>query len=62
MLDGSLEQYFPIWDAGFAPMGTPHGHAPDGSGGTAAQPVFHDLWATMTMGWASGEGMFGDAD
>ncbi|GJN81286.1 hypothetical protein PLIIFM63780_004819 [Purpureocillium lilacinum] len=62
MLDGSLEQYFPIWDAGFAPMGTPHGHAPDGSGGTSAQPVFHDLWATMTMGWASGEGMFGDAD
>ncbi|KAJ6444071.1 High-affinity nicotinic acid transporter [Purpureocillium lavendulum] len=66
MLDGSLEQYFPLWDAGFAPMGAPHGHAvaADGSsGGTAVdQPVFHDLWATMTMGWAEGGSMFGDMD
>ncbi|UNI24309.1 hypothetical protein JDV02_010064 [Purpureocillium takamizusanense] len=60
MLDGSLEQYFPIWDAGFAPMGMP---PPGGSvGGMVAQPVFHDLWATMTMGWANDDAMFGGAE
>lgn len=57
MLDGSLEQYFPFWDAGIGvnspgqAMGQVMGQV-TGQSGTAAQPVFHDLWATMTMSWA----------
>lgn len=53
MLDGSLDEFFPIWDAGLT-----GGMAPFAVGGgsqaaaVTARPVFHDLWATMTMGWA----------
>lgn len=53
MLDGSLEQYFPVWDAGFGSH-TNSGlssRAPEGQ----PQTMFHDLWATMTMGWANDE-------
>jgi hypothetical protein len=57
MLDGSVDQYLPLWDPTFPAMDTAVGPTPpDVSGGTTAsklqQPVFHDLWATMTMGWA----------
>ena len=62
MLDGSLDSFLPVWDASFAgtlpPVSLSGGG--DGSGGGEAvstRPVFHDLWATMTMGWANeGEG------
>ena len=57
MLDGSVDQYLPLWDPAFPAMDTAVGPTPPGvsSGATASklqQPVFHDLWATMTMGWA----------
>ncbi|CAH0039368.1 unnamed protein product [Clonostachys solani] len=63
MLDGSLEQYLPLWDVDLTAM--PHPMPPMGNnaGSTSAatgapmnpgrQAIFHDLWATMTMGWAN---------
>lgn len=53
MLDGSLEQYFPVWDAGFGSHSNSglSSRAPEGQ----PQTMFHDLWATMTMGWANDE-------
>lgn len=50
MIDGSLEQYYPIWDADYGMNAMPQPTAPSAA---AAQPVFYDLWATMTMGWAN---------
>lgn len=62
MLDGSLDQYIQDWDERFLDttgFGTPiqGGSGWDtGSGdatGTNSQTLtFHDLWATMTMGWS----------
>lgn len=71
MLDGSLDQYIQDWDERFFdPMGllsTPQGTSglETGSGesmyGMGLQPrPFHDLWATMTMGWS--QDGFGDVD
>lgn len=53
MIDGSLDQYLPVWDAGFTTHPSPGipSRAPDGS----SQTMFHDLWATMTMSWAADE-------
>lgn len=61
MFDGSLDKYILAWDNTFttnfadpphgtnAPYGTRTGTGFESEG---AQPViFHDLWATMTMGW-----------
>ncbi|CAM1502173.1 Fc.00g041570.m01.CDS01 [Cosmosporella sp. VM-42] len=64
MLDGSLEQYFPVWDAGFGTNPTPFGTNPTSETpprGPDGQPqmMFHDVWATMTMGWAH-EGPMGE--
>lgn len=97
MMDGSMAQYVPMWDAPFpditaAAMAAPpapgasslssSSTAPSvpasasgsgtfsssSSGATSNLPpgdMYHDLWATMTMGWAA-EGMdeidFGDVD
>jgi hypothetical protein len=63
MLDGSLEQYFPLWAGGLpsAPDSEEMQGLSSSSPGMAAgnQPlVFHDLWATMTMGWADQEPSF----
>lgn len=58
MLDGSLEHFFPIWDPSLPDTNlTPMPPPPPVSGhsSTAPRPVFHDLWATMTMGWANEE-------
>lgn len=62
MLDGSMDQYIQDWDARiFDPTGyvDPTQGAfgwetgSEGATATGAQPlVFHDLWATMTMGWS----------
>lgn len=49
ILDASFEQYFPLWDDTF---GTTKSMPSKSSGG---RPVFHDLWATMTMGWSNTE-------
>ncbi|TQN73413.1 hypothetical protein CSHISOI_02078 [Colletotrichum shisoi] len=53
MFDGSLDAYFPIWDQN----GT-HGLVPPMPDGTLTmangQPLYADLWATMTMGWPDG--------
>ncbi|KAI0138080.1 hypothetical protein F4776DRAFT_77006 [Hypoxylon sp. NC0597] len=85
MLDGSLDQYIPLWEGQQGNMnftGSPHTASsqsgsgsgnyllgaptnsmlPSGAGsGTAtgyAKPaMFHDLWATMTMGWATDMGV-----
>ncbi|KAF9871518.1 zn 2cys6 transcription factor [Colletotrichum karsti] len=58
MFDGSLDQYFPVWDQSLNPSG-PHGLAasqmPSGAVTMVnGQPVYHDLWATMEMGWPDG--------
>jgi hypothetical protein len=56
MLDGSLDSYLPVWDASFAPAPTPPPASLSGGGeAVSTRPVFHDLWATMTMGWANEE-------
>jgi hypothetical protein len=63
MLDKRLEEYFPLWDEALrnAYSGN-HGDAQMlDMGGTGlslgeemgVQPVYHDLWATMTMSWAT---------
>lgn len=49
MIDGSLEQYFPLWDAS---LNTPSTETGDER---KKQPVFHDLWATVTMSWANND-------
>lgn len=52
MIDGSLSEYVPVWDADFSvPAAAPH--PVGGSQGHGGQPMFQDLWATMTMGWPS---------
>ncbi|KAL0937637.1 zn 2cys6 transcription factor [Colletotrichum truncatum] len=57
MIDGSLEQYFPVWDQSLNRTG-PHGLVPTMPTGATTmvngQPVYHDLWATMTMSWPDG--------
>ncbi|KND88016.1 hypothetical protein TOPH_07283 [Tolypocladium ophioglossoides CBS 100239] len=60
MLDGSLEQYYPLWDAAFGSTAMPQPLV--GPSETTSQPVFHDLWATMTMGWANESGMLGEEE
>lgn len=59
MLDGSVQQYMPLWDADISAVSTvpPPGHPPV----QGAQPAFNDLWATMTLGW-TGEGAFYSVD
>lgn len=70
MFDGSLDEYIQSWDDTFlnttnlatlpfepSGIGSGMGNAFESPG---AQPLFHDLWATMTMGWSQ-EG-FGDMD
>ncbi|OAA45053.1 hypothetical protein NOR_03807 [Metarhizium rileyi] len=52
MFDGSMEPYYPVWDAA---LSTPFTEGL--SEGSDGQPVFHDLWTTMTMGWAHHHGL-----
>lgn len=51
MLDGSLDQYISTWSGC---IDDPNAGAllPQEAQASGQQPVFHDLWATMTMGWA----------
>jgi hypothetical protein len=49
MFDHSMEPYIAAWDTGFD-VGT--ATPPPIRRMEDQQPVFHDLWATMTMGWA----------
>ncbi|KAF4465284.1 hypothetical protein FALBO_7874 [Fusarium albosuccineum] len=48
MFDRSMEQYISAWDTGFDMSSVMPSHGQEGQ-----QPVFHDLWATMTMSWAN---------
>lgn len=48
MLDGSMDAYFPDWDPDYGSALKVGSHA-----SLSSEPIFHDLWATMTMGWAS---------
>lgn len=52
MLDGSLDQYFPAWDAGFVTPAT-FGSTMPPDGGLEEQGVFQDLWTTMTQTWVN---------
>ena len=60
MLDGSLDPYLELWDENFVNTKLPSSiGSPPGATGTneAVQPgEYHDLWATMTLGWTR-EGM-----
>lgn len=60
MLDGSLDPYIQLWDEDFINTKLPSTvGSVSGAGGSneASQPaVYHDLWATMTLGWTR-EGM-----
>jgi hypothetical protein len=51
MLDGSMQQHFPDWAADLAPGDI--NVSMDATGPAPRVPVYHDLWATMTMGWAA---------
>lgn len=53
MFDPSLDQYLPMWDAGFG-MSSSSSMPPRAKEGQS-QVMFHDLWATMTMSWATDE-------
>ncbi|KAF4980797.1 hypothetical protein FZEAL_3274 [Fusarium zealandicum] len=48
MFDRSMEQYITAWDTGYDVSSAMPSQSQEGQ-----QPVFHDLWATMTMGWAN---------
>jgi hypothetical protein len=48
MLDGSMESYFPVWDAELNPPSMMEAVLETAEG----QPVYQDLWTSMTMGWA----------
>jgi hypothetical protein len=63
MLDPAMEQYFPLWDPSLAiPNSSSAGTSVTTTSDTARdvpmlpvggeQPVYHDLWSTMTVGWA----------
>lgn len=70
MFDGSLDTYIETWDDSFldpssltnATLMDPGLSAVPGTSSTSnTQPmVYHDLWATMTMGW--GQDNFGNMD
>ncbi|RSL43954.1 hypothetical protein CEP53_011451 [Fusarium sp. AF-6] len=65
MFDRSMEPYISAWDTGFdmnsvMPPPLPQ-HQQQGQQDEQQQPVFHDLWATMTMGWAN-DGLMDDQD
>lgn len=53
MFDPSLDQYLPMWDSGFGLSS--NSAVPSRATEGQAQPMFHDLWATMTMSWATDE-------
>lgn len=63
LLSGNFDQYMSAWDAEFGadPLATTsdvwsqlQDHPTTGTkaGSAGSQPVFHDIWATMTVGWA----------
>ncbi|KAH7304993.1 hypothetical protein B0I35DRAFT_454508 [Stachybotrys elegans] len=55
MIDGSLDSYIPCWDIDLTASGpSPTTAVPKAPGD---QQVFHDLWATMTLGWAQDDNM-----
>ena len=60
MLDGSLDPFIELWEEDFINTKLPSTvGSVSGAGGPAevSQPaVYHDLWATMTLGWTR-EGM-----
>ncbi|KAL2203527.1 hypothetical protein CC79DRAFT_1060891 [Sarocladium strictum] len=64
LLDGSLDQYLAQWnpETNSVPFTTSSTAMTDNQSGNRGQdrtahggqqPVFHDIWATMTMGWAN---------
>ncbi|KAI1140797.1 hypothetical protein F5Y05DRAFT_402882 [Hypoxylon sp. FL0543] len=78
MLDGSLDQYLPLWEGNMnftnSSYATPSlnesslpipmndqvlnsGVQSERTPGSSKPAVFHDLWATMTMGWATDHDM-----
>ncbi|KAF4124550.1 hypothetical protein GMORB2_5216 [Geosmithia morbida] len=71
MLDGSLDSYLGLWDPlltmpSIMPSTMPSDHhafasasgtSSSGKDGGSKQAVFHDIWATMTMGWTRDNAM-----
>lgn len=54
MFDRSMEPYISAWDTGFDMSSVMPPFPPQQqSQQEGQQAVFHDLWATMTMGWAN---------
>lgn len=50
MFDKDMQPYLTAWDAGFdaqSVLPTPNINT------EGQQPMYHDLWATMTMSWAN---------
>ncbi|KAJ4419939.1 hypothetical protein N0V82_004653 [Gnomoniopsis sp. IMI 355080] len=73
MLDGSLDQYIQDWDerffgptSYFSPVqgisGLEAGTGTSASGSESQPAHFHDLWATMTMGWSQDLDGIGNMD
>ncbi|KAF4986578.1 hypothetical protein FGRMN_10770 [Fusarium graminum] len=54
MWDRALEPYISAWDADFNMTSTMPTPTMDMEG---QQPMYHDLWATMTMGWANDDSL-----
>ncbi|KAM0355766.1 hypothetical protein ACHAPU_000152 [Fusarium lateritium] len=54
MWDRALEPYISAWDADFNTTSTMPTPTMDMEG---EQPMYHDLWATMTMGWANDDSL-----
>lgn len=65
MFDHSMEPYISAWDTGFdmSSVMPPllQQQQQQQSEHEGQQPMFHDLWATMTMGWAN-DGLMDDQD
>ncbi|KAI0195776.1 hypothetical protein EV127DRAFT_358260 [Xylaria flabelliformis] len=63
MLNGSMDQYIPLWSGQQSSTSYATSHASSSAVMTDALSIFedktlmyHDLWATMTMGWAGDMG------
>ncbi|KAG8671698.1 hypothetical protein FPOAC1_004952 [Fusarium poae] len=56
MFDKDMQPYVTAWDAGFDVQYVLPAHNPNTEG---QQPMYHDLWATMTMSWANDDNTMG---
>jgi hypothetical protein len=71
MFDGSLDDYINLWDGNGDPVDMTYATSQSATSGVMTDPIanmvsdpnqvkpeaYHDLWATMTLGWGAEEGM-----